>query len=133
MLRKDLEESQANSSLKESHLVEENEALKEQLEEVRRDLKLSNEAVTQTVFTCNNQLATLRSELAKTTSRLEMEHQAREALEAEAESMRSRLAGAMKEVEQRLTAHSDTEKALLREKEEHQRLKDRLTGEQETP
>ncbi|KAM4554473.1 ankyrin repeat domain-containing protein 26 [Fundulus diaphanus] len=129
MLRTDFERSQASSSLKESHLVEENETLKEQLEDVRRDLKLSNEAVTQTVFTCNAQLATLKSELAKTASRLENERQAREALEAEAESTRGRLAGAVKEAELRLAAHSDAEKALLREKEEHQRLRDRLTGE----
>ncbi|XP_035988419.1 ankyrin repeat domain-containing protein 26 isoform X3 [Fundulus heteroclitus] len=129
MLRADLERSQASSSLKESHLVEENETLREQLEDVRRDLKLSNEAVTQTVFTCNTQLAALKSELAKTASRLESERQAREALEAEAESTRGRLAGAVKEAELRLAAHSDTEKALLREKEEHQRLRDRLTGE----
>ncbi|MEQ2291966.1 hypothetical protein AMECASPLE_018264 [Ameca splendens] len=129
MLRTDLEQSQANSSLRESNLMEENETLKEQLEDVRRDLKLSNDAVTQTVFTCNNQLATLKSELAKTTSRLEIERQAREAMEAEVELTRGRLAGAVREAELRLVAHSDTEKALLRETEEHQRLKDRLTGE----
>ncbi|XP_075326448.1 ankyrin repeat domain-containing protein 26 isoform X1 [Odontesthes bonariensis] len=129
MLRTDLERSKANSSLRESHLLEENEALKEQLEDVRRDLKLSNEAVTQTVFSCNNQLTTLKSELAITTSRLENERQTREALEAEVDSTRSRLAGAVKEAELRLAAHSETEKTLLREKEDHQRLKERLTGE----
>ncbi|XP_072242367.1 ankyrin repeat domain-containing protein 26 [Leuresthes tenuis] len=129
MLRTDLERSQANSSLRESHLLEENEALKEQLEDVRRDLKLSNEAVTQTVFSCNNQLTTLKSELAITTNRLENERQTRDALEAEVDSTRSRLAGAVKEAELRLAAHSETEKTLLREKEDHQRLKDRLTGE----
>uniref|UniRef100_A0A1A8AC72 Ankyrin repeat domain 30B n=1 Tax=Nothobranchius furzeri TaxID=105023 RepID=A0A1A8AC72_NOTFU len=128
-LRADLERSQANSSLKESHLSEENEVLKEQLEDVRRDLKISNETVTQTVFSCNNQLSAMKSELALTTSRLENERQTREALQSELESTRSRLAGAVKEAELRLAAHSDSEKALLREKEEHQRLKDRLSGE----
>uniref|UniRef100_A0A1A8Q4R9 Ankyrin repeat domain 30B n=3 Tax=Nothobranchius rachovii TaxID=451742 RepID=A0A1A8Q4R9_9TELE len=128
-LRADLERSQANSSLKESHLSEENEVLKEQLEDVRRDLKISNETVTQTVFSCNNQLSTMKSELALTTSRLENERQTREALQSELESTRSRLVGAVKEAELRLAAHSDSEKALLREKEEQQRLKDRLSGE----
>uniref|UniRef100_A0A1A7X1G3 Ankyrin repeat domain 30B n=1 Tax=Iconisemion striatum TaxID=60296 RepID=A0A1A7X1G3_9TELE len=128
-LRTDLEQSQANSSLKESHLSEENEVLKEQLEDVRRDLKLSNETVTQTVFSCNNQLSVMKSELALTTNCLENERQAREALESELESTRSRLVGAVKEAELRLAAHSDSEKALLREKEEHQRLKDKLSGE----
>ncbi|XP_045900844.1 ankyrin repeat domain-containing protein 26 isoform X7 [Micropterus dolomieu] len=129
ILRADLERSQANSSLKESHLLEENDALKEQLEDARRDLKLSSEALTQTVFNCNNQVTTLKSELAITTTRLENERQIRETLESEVESVRARLAGAVKEAELCLAAHTDTERALLREKEEHQRLKDRFTGE----
>ncbi|XP_028440556.1 ankyrin repeat domain-containing protein 26 [Perca flavescens] len=128
-LRTDLERSQANSSLKESHLLEENEALKEQLEDARRDLKLNSEALTQTVFNCNNQVTTLKSELALTTTRLENERQTREALDAEVESTRTRLAGAMKEAELCRAANTDTERALLREKDEHQRLKDRFAGE----
>ncbi|XP_078113578.1 ankyrin repeat domain-containing protein 26 isoform X5 [Sander vitreus] len=128
-LRTDLERSQANSSLRESHLLEENEALKEQLEDARRDLKLNSEALTQTVFNCNNQVTTLKSELAMTTTRLENERQTREALDAEVESTRTRLAGAMKEAELCRAANTDTERALLREKDEHQRVKDRFTGE----
>ncbi|KAG7230908.1 hypothetical protein INR49_024936 [Caranx melampygus] len=129
ILRAELERSQANSSLKESHILEENEALKEQLEDAQRDLKLNNEALTQTVYSCNNQVTTLKSELAMITTRLESERQTRETLEVEVESTRTRLTGAVKEAERCLAAHTDTEKALLREKDEHQRLKDRLTGE----
>ncbi|XP_013863484.1 ankyrin repeat domain-containing protein 26 isoform X2 [Austrofundulus limnaeus] len=129
MLRADHERLQANNSMKEGHLTEENEALKEKLEDLQRDLKFSEESVTQTAFSCNKQLSTLKSELAITTSRLESERQSREALETELESTRNRLDRAVKEAELRLTAHSDTERALLREKEEHQRLKDRLTAE----
>ncbi|XP_058500757.1 ankyrin repeat domain-containing protein 26 isoform X4 [Solea solea] len=129
ILRADLERSQANSSLKESHIVEENEVLKEQLEDVRRDFKLNSETFTQTIFNCNNQMTTLKSELAMTTTRLENERQTRETLEVEVESTRTRLAGAVMEAERCLAAHADAEKALLREKEEHQRLKDRSTGE----
>ncbi|XP_062276959.1 ankyrin repeat domain-containing protein 26 isoform X2 [Scomber scombrus] len=129
ILRTDLERLQANDSLKERHLLEENEALKEQLEDARRDLKLNNEALTQTVFTCNNQMTTLKSELAITTTRLENERQARETLATEVESARIRLAGAIQEAERCQAAHTDTEKALLREKDEHQRLKDRFTSE----
>lgn len=128
ILRTDLERLQANDSLKERHLLEENEALKEQLEDARRDLKLNNEALTQTVFTCNNQMTTLKSELAITTTRLENERQARETLTTEVESGRIRLAGAIQEAERCQGAHTDTEKALLREKDEHQRLKDRFTS-----
>ncbi|XP_031138641.1 ankyrin repeat domain-containing protein 26 isoform X14 [Sander lucioperca] len=128
-LRTDLERSQANSSLKESHLLEENEALKEQLEDALRDLKLNSEALTQTVFNCNNQVTTLKSELAMTTTRLENERQTREALDAEVESTRTRLAGAIKEAELCRAANAETERALLREKDERQRVKDRFTGE----
>ncbi|XP_034005356.1 ankyrin repeat domain-containing protein 26 isoform X4 [Trematomus bernacchii] len=129
ILRADVERSQANSSLKESHLLEENEHLKEQLEDARRDLKLNSEALTQTVFNCNNQLTALKSEFAMTSNRLENERQTRETLDAEVDSTRVRLAGAVKEAELCLSAHTETERALLREREEHQRLKDRLTGE----
>ncbi|KAK9516378.1 hypothetical protein VZT92_024313 [Zoarces viviparus] len=128
VLRMDLERSHANSSLKEDHLLDENETLKEQLEDARRDLKLNTEALTQTVFNCNHQVTTLKSELAMTTTRLENERQTRETLDAEIESTRIRLAGAVQEAERCMAAHTDTERALLREKEEHQRLKDRLTG-----
>uniref|UniRef100_A0A3B3ZAF3 CCDC144C-like coiled-coil domain-containing protein n=1 Tax=Periophthalmus magnuspinnatus TaxID=409849 RepID=A0A3B3ZAF3_9GOBI len=128
ILRADLERSQAKSSLKEGHLVEENETLKEQLEDARREVKANSEALTQTVFNCNNQLTTLKSELAITTNRFENEKQARETLEKEVESTRTRLTGAVQEAERCMAANADTEKALLREKEESQRLKDRLTG-----
>ncbi|XP_033824169.1 ankyrin repeat domain-containing protein 26 [Periophthalmus magnuspinnatus] len=129
ILRADLERSQAKSSLKEGHLVEENETLKEQLEDARREVKANSEALTQTVFNCNNQLTTLKSELAITTNRFENEKQARETLEKEVESTRTRLTGAVQEAERCMAANADTEKALLREKEESQRLKDRLTAE----
>ncbi|XP_072292130.1 ankyrin repeat domain-containing protein 26 [Eucyclogobius newberryi] len=129
ILRADLERSQANSSLKESHLLEENETLKEQLEDARREVKANSEALTQTVFNCNNQLTTLKSELTITTNRFENEKQARETLEREIESTRTRLTGAVQEAERCMLANGDTEKALLREKEESQRVKDRLTAE----
>lgn len=129
ILRTDFERLQTQSSLKESHFTEENETLKEELEETRRELKLNSEAVAQAVFNCNNQLTTLKSDLAVTTTRLENERQIRETLEEEVESTRTRLAGAIKEAELCLGAKSETEKALLREKEEHQRLRDRLSGE----
>ncbi|XP_078139397.1 ankyrin repeat domain-containing protein 26 isoform X2 [Centroberyx gerrardi] len=129
ILRTELEHSRANSNLKESHLTEESEALKEQLEDARRDLKLNSEALAQTVFQYNSQLATLKSELTVTTTRLENERQTRETLEVEVESTRNRLAGALQEAERCQAAHTDTEKALLREKDEYQRLKDKHTGE----
>ncbi|XP_075998331.1 ankyrin repeat domain-containing protein 26 isoform X8 [Genypterus blacodes] len=129
ILKSDRERSQANSRLKESHLVEENEVLKEQLEDARRDLKLNNEALTQAAFNYNNQLATLKSDLAVTTTRLENERQARETADTEVETARNRQVGSIQEAERCLADKADTERALLREKEDHQRLKDKLTSE----
>lgn len=119
---------QTQSSLNESHLIEAREILKEELEEVRRESQLNNETMAQVVFNCKNQVTTLKSELAITTSRLENERQIREKLEEEVELSRARLAAAVKDAELCLTSKSETEKALLREKEELQRLKDRFTG-----
>ncbi|KAK0133970.1 Ankyrin repeat domain-containing protein 26 [Merluccius polli] len=62
-------------------------------------------------------------------ARLEHERQAREVLEAELESARTRLAGALQEAERCQAARADTEKNLLRERDEHQRLRDKTTSE----
>uniref|UniRef100_A0AAZ1Y196 Ankyrin repeat domain-containing protein 26-like n=1 Tax=Oreochromis aureus TaxID=47969 RepID=A0AAZ1Y196_OREAU len=129
ILRTDSERLQTQSSLNESHLIEAREILKEELEEVRRESQLNNETMAQVVFNYKNQVTTLKSELAITTTRLENERQIRDKLEEEVELTRTRLAGAVKDAEHCLASKSETEKALLREKEEHQRLKDRLAGE----
>ncbi|XP_028287089.1 ankyrin repeat domain-containing protein 26 [Parambassis ranga] len=129
IIRTDLEHSQANSSLKESHLLEENETLKEQLEDVRRDLKLNSEALTQTVFNCNTQISALKAELTVMTTRAESQRELRETLDTEVESRGIRLAATLKELELCQAARTDAEKTVLHEKEEHQRLKDRLMGE----
>lgn len=108
--------------------MEENEVLKEQLEDARRDLKLNSEALAQAAFNYNSQLTALKSELSVTTTRLENERQAREAADAEVEIGRSRHVGSIQEAERCLADKADTERALLREREEHQRLKDKLKG-----
>ncbi|XP_028307527.1 ankyrin repeat domain-containing protein 26 isoform X7 [Gouania willdenowi] len=127
--RAELQGCLTSSSLKESHLTEEKEALKEQLEDSRRDLKLSNEALSQTVFTCDQQMTQLKTELAMATMRLETERQTCQTLEAKVESTQTCLTGALKEAELCIAARADVEKVLHREKEEHQRLKDRFTDE----
>lgn len=124
ILGSQLESSRSSSS----HLLEENEALREKLEDTRRDLKLSGDALTKTLFSCNSQAGALQAELAAANAGLEKERQARQALEGEAELARSRLAAALKEAELCLAAQSEAERALLREREEHQRLKDKVTG-----
>lgn len=124
VLGSQLEGSRSSSS----RLLEDNEALREKLEDAQRDLKLSGDALTQTLFSCNGQAGALQAELAAASAGLEKERQTRQALEGEAESARSRLAAALKEAELCLAAQSEAERALLREREEHQRLKDKVAG-----
>ncbi|XP_019748855.1 ankyrin repeat domain-containing protein 26 isoform X3 [Hippocampus comes] len=128
-LRTDLENSQASSSIKQRDLQEENKALKEQLEETRQALKANGDTMNQTALEFNNQTAIMKSELTVTATRLENERQTRETQAAELESVRARLTAALQEAERSMAARSDAEKALLQEKEEHRRLKDRLSSE----
>ncbi|CAL8260869.1 unnamed protein product [Merluccius merluccius] len=128
-LRTELEHGRSAAAQEESRRAEEREALEERLEDARRDLRLNEEALTQTVFQYNGQLGALKTELSAGAARLEHERQAREVLEAELESARTRLAGALQEAERCQAARADTEKNLLRERDEHQRLRDKTTSE----
>lgn len=122
--KRDLEHSHAQSGLRESTFLEENRTLKAQLEDARQDLKLNSESLKNG----NNEVTSLRSELTETRTRLENERHTREKLEKELESIRTRLSGAEKEAERSHVAKSERESTLLREKEEHQHLKGKLTG-----
>ncbi|XP_055790949.1 ankyrin repeat domain-containing protein 26 isoform X7 [Salvelinus fontinalis] len=128
-LRAELERSCSHSRQEESRFSEESEALRERLEDARRDLKLNEEALAQTVYQYTSQVTTVKAELAVASTRLEHERQAREQLEAEGESARTRLTGALQEVERCQVARADAERALRREREGHQRAQDKLTGE----
>ncbi|XP_061750577.1 ankyrin repeat domain-containing protein 26-like isoform X1 [Nerophis ophidion] len=127
-LKTDLENSQASSSIKQRDLQEENNAVKEQLDEARRALRVNNDTLNQTILDFNNQMAALKSELTMTANRLDNERQTRETMAVELESVRTRLTVALQEAKRCMAAQSDTEKSLLREKEEHHRLKDRLSS-----
>ncbi|XP_061678112.1 ankyrin repeat domain-containing protein 26-like isoform X2 [Syngnathoides biaculeatus] len=121
-LRTELEVTQAHSSTKQRDLAEENEALKEQLEDIRQDLRLTNDNQAQSVLEWNNMITGLKCEVTLANARLEAQYQAHSVLEAETQALRARLA----EAEQ---LRSEMEKALLQEKEEQQRLRDKLASE----
>uniref|UniRef100_A0A8C6S5J5 CCDC144C-like coiled-coil domain-containing protein n=1 Tax=Neogobius melanostomus TaxID=47308 RepID=A0A8C6S5J5_9GOBI len=123
-LRGDVERLHANSSLRESHCLKENKTLKEELQEAQREVKANSE----TAFNYKHQLSTLKSELGIMTNRFENEKQARETLEKELDSTRTRLATAVQEAERCMAAKADAEKCLLRERKERQRLKNRLAA-----
>ncbi|XP_076122991.1 ankyrin repeat domain-containing protein 26 isoform X2 [Alosa pseudoharengus] len=128
-LRAELEREQASSRQEEGRLSEEGEALRERLEDTRRDLKLSEEALAQAVFQYNGQLSALKADCQVTAGRLEQERTSRQQLETEAESVRVRLSGALQEVERCQAARAEAERALQREREERQRALEKRAGE----
>lgn len=97
--RAELDRSQCHSRQEESRLAEEHDALRERLEDARRDMKLSEEALAQTVFQYNGQLSALKAECSVITAKLDHERQVRQQLEAEAEVSRARLQAALQEAE----------------------------------
>ncbi|XP_061630113.1 ankyrin repeat domain-containing protein 36B-like [Phyllopteryx taeniolatus] len=115
-LRAELEVLRADSSIKQTDLAEENEALKDQVEDLRQDLKLTCDNENQNALDWNNTITSLKYELQLANASLETEQQAQDNLVAEVQAIHSRLAEAER-------ARSDMEKALLQEKEEHQLLK----------
>ncbi|XP_042563202.1 ankyrin repeat domain-containing protein 26-like [Clupea harengus] len=128
-LRAELERDRASSRQEEGRLSDESEVLRERLDDVRRDLKLSEEALAQAVFQYNGQLSALKAECQVTGGRMEQERTARQQLETEAESLRVRLAGALQEVERCQGARAEAERALQREREERQRTLEKRAGE----
>ncbi|XP_062316977.1 ankyrin repeat domain-containing protein 26 [Osmerus eperlanus] len=128
-LRAELERRRSHSLQEEARLVEESEGLRERLEDARRDLKLNEEALAQTMYQYSGQLSSLKAELAVAASRLEQERQAREQLEAQAESARARLAGALQEAELCQAGRAEAEKALQRERDERLRSQDKRQDE----
>ncbi|XP_023686914.2 ankyrin repeat domain-containing protein 26 isoform X5 [Paramormyrops kingsleyae] len=128
-LRMELERVRAHSRQEEAHLGEENETLRERLEDARRDLKLSEEALAQTVYQYNGQISALKAECSMASTKLEHEKQARERLEAEADSVRVRLAAALQEVEVIQASRSEADRSLQREREDWQRTQEKISAE----
>uniref|UniRef100_A0AAY4B0N5 CCDC144C-like coiled-coil domain-containing protein n=1 Tax=Denticeps clupeoides TaxID=299321 RepID=A0AAY4B0N5_9TELE len=118
-----------HSKQEESRLSDENEMIRERLEDTRRDLKMSEEALAQTVFQYNGQLSTLKAECQVTASRLEQERATRQQLESEVESARSRLQVALQEVDRCQAVRAEADRALQREREERQRAQEKRAGE----
>lgn len=98
-MRAELERIRSLSQQEESRLVDERDTLRERLEDARRDLKLNDETLAQTVFQYNGQMSTLKSECTLLSTKLEHERQARQQLEAEAETSKTRLQVALQETE----------------------------------
>ncbi|MEE6480996.1 hypothetical protein FKM82_012723 [Ascaphus truei] len=123
----ELEQVRSRNNEEESRYMEENEMFKEKIDDLRRDLKMNEETLTQTVIQYNGQLNALKTESTMLCSKLEHEKQSKERLETETESIRSRLTSTLQELERNQTLKTDIERNLQRERDEWLRSQDKLS------
>ncbi|XP_041110509.1 ankyrin repeat domain-containing protein 26-like isoform X2 [Polyodon spathula] len=129
VLKLELDRVRARSQEEEGRYLEENEALKEKIEDLKRDLKLNEEALAQTVLQYSGQLNALKTESTMTTSKLEQEKQNKDKLETDVESLRTRLASALQELERSQSGKVEAERTFQRERDEWLRLQEKRTHE----
>lgn len=120
-LNEQLSTLRKESSLRESELLEDKELFQEQLEDTRRNYKLSTEVL-------NKQILSLKSQLSTTENLYESERGNREKLEVELKVTQSKMAEAEKKVDLSQTAQSEIQKTLSEEKEQQEQLIDSLKG-----
>ncbi|RLW06533.1 hypothetical protein DV515_00004401 [Chloebia gouldiae] len=126
ILRLDLDQIRLRHQEEEGKYLEEIETLKEKNEDLQKELKLNEEALTQTVFQYNGQLNLLKTESTMLTSKLEQTKESKDKLETEIESFRSRLNTTVQELERHQSSRSDVERTFQRERDEWLRLQDKL-------
>ncbi|NXP09320.1 ANR26 protein, partial [Thinocorus orbignyianus] len=126
VLRVELDQVRLRHQEEEGKYLEENETLKERNEDLKKELKLNEEALTQTVIQYNGQLNLLKTESAVLTSKLEQTKESKDRLEIEIESFRSRLNASVQELERHQSSKSDVERTFQRERDEWLRLQDKL-------
>ncbi|XP_065596978.1 LOW QUALITY PROTEIN: ankyrin repeat domain-containing protein 26-like [Cyrtonyx montezumae] len=126
MLRLEFDQVKLRHQEDEGKYVVDIETLKEKNEDLKKELKLNEEALTQTVLQYSGQLNFLRTESAVLTSKLEQTKEIKDRLEIEIESFRSRLNAALQDLERHQSLKSDVERTFQREREEWLRLQDKL-------
>lgn len=126
VLKQELEQVRSRYQEEESRYLDENEALKEKIDDLRKDLKVNEETLTQTVIQFNGQLNALKTETNMLCSKLEHEKQSKERQESELDSVRSRLNSALQDLERSQISKTDADRSLQRERDEWLRSKDKL-------
>ncbi|XP_072209796.1 uncharacterized protein [Excalfactoria chinensis] len=126
MLRLELDQVKLGHQEDEGKYLEENESLKEKNDDLQKELKLSEEILTQTVFQYNGQLNLLKAEFAMLTSKLEQKKESKDRLETEIESFHSRLNAVVQDLKCHQSLRSDPERTFQRERDEWLRLQDKL-------
>ncbi|MGH0175067.1 UNVERIFIED_CONTAM: hypothetical protein FKN15_069735 [Acipenser sinensis] len=129
VLKLELDRVRACSQEEEGRYLEENEALKEKMEDLKRDLKLNEEALAQTVLQYSGQLNALKTESTMMTSKMEQEKQNKDKLETDVESLRARLTSALQELERSQSGKVDAERTFQRKRDEWLRLQEKHTHE----
>ncbi|XP_031754836.1 ankyrin repeat domain-containing protein 26 isoform X5 [Xenopus tropicalis] len=132
VLKLELDHVRSQNQQEESKYMDENENLKEKIADLRRDLKMNEETLTQTVIQYNSQLHALKTENTMLCSKLEHEKQGKDRLETELESIRSRLTSTLQEVERNQALKIEVERTLQRERDEWLRSQDKLNHELST-
>ncbi|XP_018429440.1 PREDICTED: ankyrin repeat domain-containing protein 26-like [Nanorana parkeri] len=125
--KQELEQARSRYQEEESRYLDENEALKEKIDDLRKDLRVNEETLTQTVIQYNGQLNALKTETNMLCSKLEHETQSKERLETELESVRSRLNSALQDLERSQISKTDAERTLQRERDDWLRSKDKFS------
>ncbi|XP_068132519.1 ankyrin repeat domain-containing protein 26 isoform X2 [Hyperolius riggenbachi] len=125
LLKQELDQVQSHYREEESRYLEEVEALKEKNDDLRKDLKVNEDTLTQTVIQYNGQLNALKTDMNMLCSKLEIEKQNKERLETELESARSRLNSALQDLERNQASKTDSERTFQRERDEWLRSKDK--------
>ncbi|KAG8577524.1 hypothetical protein GDO81_010210 [Engystomops pustulosus] len=124
-LKVEIENMRSHYQEDESRYMDENEMLKEKIEDLRKDLKMNEETLTQTVIQYN----VLKTETAKMCSKIELEKHSKERLETELEAVSSRLNSTLQDLERSQAVKTDTERTLQRERDDWLRSKDKSAHE----
>ncbi|RUS71110.1 hypothetical protein EGW08_021126 [Elysia chlorotica] len=103
----------------------ENEELQSRVDDLRNDIKLNEEALAHATMQYNMQVASLRSDLTTATSNSDRERSGREKVEAELESVKTRLVAANHEMDKMIRARNELEREYRREKDNWSREMDR--------
>ncbi|XP_051817399.1 ankyrin repeat domain-containing protein 26-like [Antechinus flavipes] len=117
-LKLELETLKIKNLEKENRYVEENEIFKKNNDELRKELKLKEASLRETILQYNGQVNVLTTENAMLNSGLEDEKQNRDKLEREIESYQMRLSSAILDNERSQTSKLDLEHNFQRERDE---------------
>ncbi|XP_041072397.1 ankyrin repeat domain-containing protein 26 isoform X8 [Carcharodon carcharias] len=118
VLKIELDCVRARSQEEQGKYMEQIEALKEKLDDTKKDLKFNEETLTDTALQYKGQLNALKTETSMLASKLELEKQNKEKLETEIEAIRSQLSVALQELERSQAAKCESEQILQREHHE---------------